>query len=141
MTKLVQTLKSPFRQPFISNDVQDKGSNITNAAYRSILRHQHIKTGNTRVTEVRETGAIHTERSLCSNQIIRILNYFAIDLCIASSQGLPSLTHCSTCYARRMGVISKVRSEEKNVLLFDAGDYCKERRISTFTMDASKLTP
>ena len=26
-------------------------------------------------------------------------------------------------YARRMGVISKIRSEEKNVLLFDAGDY------------------
>ena len=26
-------------------------------------------------------------------------------------------------YARRMGVIEKIRSEEKNVLLFDAGDY------------------
>lgn len=26
-------------------------------------------------------------------------------------------------YARRMGVISKIRSEEKNVLLFDAGDF------------------
>ncbi len=26
-------------------------------------------------------------------------------------------------YARRMGVISKIRNEEKNVLLFDAGDY------------------
>lgn len=26
-------------------------------------------------------------------------------------------------YARRMGVIEKIRSEEKNVLLFDAGDF------------------
>ncbi len=26
-------------------------------------------------------------------------------------------------YARRMGVINKIRNEEKNVLLFDAGDY------------------
>ncbi|MDD3079422.1 MAG: metallophosphatase [Paludibacter sp.] len=28
-------------------------------------------------------------------------------------------------YARRMGVINKIRSEEQNVLLFDSGDFCQ----------------